>query len=108
MEKIKEFVAVRTFRQARLDRTFMDYENLNEYKEGLRNILNTSLCALVRISVQLKRCIINRDSMKRLEAYGFTGLEVEKVRFGNSGMSFLQMIKNESKQRANNLAPFYI
>jgi hypothetical protein len=63
MEKIKEFVAVRTFRQARLDRTFMDYENLNEYKEGLRNILNTSLCALVRISVQLKRCIINRDSM---------------------------------------------
>lgn len=35
LEKIKEFVAVRTFRQARLEKDLVEYENLNEFKEGL-------------------------------------------------------------------------
>ncbi len=34
-EKIKEFVAVRTFRQSRLEKDLVEYENLNEFKEGL-------------------------------------------------------------------------
>lgn len=34
-EKIKEFVAVRNFRQARLEKDLVEYENLNEFKEGL-------------------------------------------------------------------------
>ncbi|HVP35871.1 MAG TPA: hypothetical protein VMT04_02645, partial [Terriglobales bacterium] len=33
-EKIKEFVAVRTFRQSRLDSSWVEYENLNEFAEG--------------------------------------------------------------------------
>lgn len=32
--KIKEFVAVRTFRQSRLEEDYVEYENLNEYMEG--------------------------------------------------------------------------
>jgi len=35
LEKIREFVAVRSYRQSRLDSSFVDYENLNEYSEGL-------------------------------------------------------------------------
>jgi hypothetical protein len=35
IEKIKEFVAVRSYRQSRLDSSFVEYENLNEYSEGL-------------------------------------------------------------------------
>lgn len=35
LEKIKEFVAVRSFRQSRLDSSWVEYENLNEYNEGL-------------------------------------------------------------------------
>ena len=35
LEKIKEFVAVRSYRQSRLDSSFVEYENLNEYNEGL-------------------------------------------------------------------------
>jgi hypothetical protein len=34
LEKIKEFVAVRSFRQSRLDSNWVEYENLNEYNEG--------------------------------------------------------------------------
>lgn len=33
-EKIKEFVAVRSFRQSRLDSACVEYENLNEFAEG--------------------------------------------------------------------------
>lgn len=35
LEKIKEFVAVRSYRQSRLDSSLVEYENLNEYSEGL-------------------------------------------------------------------------
>jgi len=35
LEKIKELVAVRSFRQSRLDSSFVEYENLTEYSEGL-------------------------------------------------------------------------
>jgi len=35
LEKTKEFVAVRTYRQSRLDSSCVEYENLNEYLEGL-------------------------------------------------------------------------
>jgi hypothetical protein len=35
LQKIREFVAVRTFRQSRLDPAAAGYENLNEYSEGL-------------------------------------------------------------------------
>jgi hypothetical protein len=35
LEKIKEFVSVRNYRQSRLDSSFVEYENLNEYTEGL-------------------------------------------------------------------------
>lgn len=35
LDKIKEFVAVRHFRQSRLDSNWVEYENLNEYSEGL-------------------------------------------------------------------------
>lgn len=35
MEKIREFVAVRSYRQSRLDSSSVEYENLNEYNEGL-------------------------------------------------------------------------
>jgi len=35
LEKVKEFVAVRSYRQSRLDSSFVEYENLNEYSEGL-------------------------------------------------------------------------
>lgn len=35
MEKAKQFVAVRTYRQSLLDSTLVEYENLNEYAEGL-------------------------------------------------------------------------
>ena len=35
LEKIKEFVAVRNFRQSRLDTSYVEYENLTEYSEGL-------------------------------------------------------------------------
>lgn len=35
LEKIKEFIAVRTSRQARLDKQLVSYENLVEYSEGL-------------------------------------------------------------------------
>jgi hypothetical protein len=35
LEKIKEFVGVRSYRQSRLDSSFVEYENLNEYSEGL-------------------------------------------------------------------------
>jgi hypothetical protein len=35
LEKIKEFVAVRSYRQSRLDSSCVEYENLNEYSEGL-------------------------------------------------------------------------
>ncbi|MBX7170844.1 MAG: hypothetical protein K1X72_07800 [Pyrinomonadaceae bacterium] len=34
-EKIKEFTAVRSFRQSRLEKDLVEYENLNEFKEGL-------------------------------------------------------------------------
>lgn len=34
MEKIKEFVALRTFRKSRLEEDVVEYENLNEYVEG--------------------------------------------------------------------------
>lgn len=34
LEKIKEFVAVRTVRQSRLEKDFIEYENLNEFVEG--------------------------------------------------------------------------
>lgn len=34
MEKVKEFVAVRTLRQSRLEEEVVEYENLNEYVEG--------------------------------------------------------------------------
>ncbi len=34
LDKLKEFVAVRTFRQSRLEKDFAEYENLNEYVEG--------------------------------------------------------------------------
>jgi hypothetical protein len=34
IEKVKEFAAVRTFRQSRLKKEFTEYENLNEYVEG--------------------------------------------------------------------------
>ena len=35
LEKIKEFIAVRTSRQSHLDTNAVEYENLNEYSEGL-------------------------------------------------------------------------
>lgn len=35
LDKIREFVAVRHFRQSRLDSNWVEYENLNEYNEGL-------------------------------------------------------------------------
>lgn len=35
LEKTKQFVAVRSFRQARLKPNLVEYENLNEYNEGL-------------------------------------------------------------------------
>jgi hypothetical protein len=35
LEKIKEFVAVRSYRQSRLDSSCVEYEDLNEYSEGL-------------------------------------------------------------------------
>lgn len=35
LEKIKEFIAVRSYRQSRLDSSSVEYENLNEYSEGL-------------------------------------------------------------------------
>lgn len=35
LEKIKQFVAVRQSRQSRLDKNLVEYENLNEYSEGL-------------------------------------------------------------------------
>lgn len=35
LNKIREFVAVRHFRQSRLDSNWVEYENLNEYNEGL-------------------------------------------------------------------------
>jgi hypothetical protein len=35
IDKVKEFIAVRSFRQNQLDSDFVDYENLNEYNEGL-------------------------------------------------------------------------
>jgi len=35
LERIKEFIAVRNYRQSRLDNSFVEYENLNEYSEGL-------------------------------------------------------------------------
>jgi hypothetical protein len=35
LEKIKEFVAVRSFRQSRLDTNYVEYENLTEYSEGI-------------------------------------------------------------------------
>ncbi|NJD21520.1 MAG: hypothetical protein FIA82_02455 [Melioribacter sp.] len=35
LEQIKKFVAVRSFRQSRLDSSWVEYENLNEYAEGL-------------------------------------------------------------------------
>ena len=35
MNKAKEFVAVRTYRQSLLDSAWVEYENLNEYSEGL-------------------------------------------------------------------------
>jgi hypothetical protein len=35
LEKLKEFVAVRSYRQSRLDSNSVAYENLNEYVEGL-------------------------------------------------------------------------
>jgi hypothetical protein len=35
LELIKKFVAVRSFRQSLLDSAFVEYENLNEYVEGL-------------------------------------------------------------------------
>lgn len=34
LEKIKQFVAVRTYRQGRLEEALRDYENLGEYDEG--------------------------------------------------------------------------
>ena len=34
-EALKKFVAVRTYRQSRLDSSWVEYENLNEYEEGL-------------------------------------------------------------------------
>ncbi len=34
-EKIKKFVSVRSYRQSRLDSSWVEYENLNEYTEGL-------------------------------------------------------------------------
>ncbi len=34
-DKVKEFVAVRSYRQSRLDSSWIEYENLNEYQEGL-------------------------------------------------------------------------
>lgn len=34
-EKVKEFAAVRSFRQSRLDSSWFEYENLNEFSEGL-------------------------------------------------------------------------
>lgn len=34
-EKMEKFVAVRSFRQLRLDSSWIEYENLNEYTEGL-------------------------------------------------------------------------
>jgi hypothetical protein len=34
-EALKKFVAVRTYRQSRLDSSWVEYENLNEYQEGL-------------------------------------------------------------------------
>jgi hypothetical protein len=34
MDKVKQFVAVRTFRQSRLKEEVVEYENLNEYVEG--------------------------------------------------------------------------
>lgn len=35
LEKIKEFVAVRSYRQGLLEKDLVEYENLNEFKEGL-------------------------------------------------------------------------
>jgi hypothetical protein len=35
LEAIRKFIAVRTYRQSRLDSSFVAYENLNEYEEGL-------------------------------------------------------------------------
>ena len=35
IEAIKKFVAVRTYRQSRLDSSWVEYENLNEFQEGL-------------------------------------------------------------------------
>jgi hypothetical protein len=35
LEKIKQFVAVRGFRQSRLKSNWVEYENMNEYSEGL-------------------------------------------------------------------------
>ncbi|MGE5692147.1 MAG: hypothetical protein ACM3YF_00015 [Candidatus Zixiibacteriota bacterium] len=39
LEKIKEFVAVRSFRQSRLDSSWVEYENLNEFAEGTAKYL---------------------------------------------------------------------
>jgi len=35
LELVRKFVAVRSFRQSRLDSSWVEYENLNEFKEGL-------------------------------------------------------------------------
>jgi hypothetical protein len=35
LEAIRKFIAVRIYRQSRLDSSFVAYENLNEYEEGL-------------------------------------------------------------------------
>jgi hypothetical protein len=46
LDKIKEFVAVRYFRQSRLDRDCAEYENLAEYSEGLAKYIEYKFLTL--------------------------------------------------------------
>jgi hypothetical protein len=48
LEKIKEFAAVRNFRQSRLDPECSEYENLAEYSEGLAKYVEYKFLILVR------------------------------------------------------------
>lgn len=43
LEKIKAFVAVRNYRQSLLDSSFVAYENLNEYNEGIAKYIELKL-----------------------------------------------------------------
>jgi len=54
LESIKKLVAVRTFRQSRLDSSWIEYENLNEYKEGLAKYVEYKFMTLGQMIVPIK------------------------------------------------------